>query len=312
MFLAMAAIAVLSSCTKTEIIHTGQQQEIGFKMVESVMTKASLSTEVNMGVFSHVSHDKLYFRNAEFESKTGTGYGGKWAGTTARYWPLSGNLDFMVYAPYQATGVEVSPTSTKSTMTITFADNSTNQYELLYGEQYYVNTSKQESVSVNLKHALCKVTVEIMASAEDLVTVKNVKLAGTKQSGTATVTYADRTSNEGANVGSVAWTNLGTDKELSVVGDTEPGTELTTTATTATTAYILSVPTTPGALTFQYKLANSENYLEYTITSATLGSWDAGMHYTYTITITPAEILFTPTCTEMGNSSKDVPVPPTA
>ena len=102
---AAAAIVALASCSKTEVINNEPQKEIGFKAITSVATKAEQTTANlgTMGVYAYLNEDKSeYFGNTQFAK----GAGDLWVATPSKYWPLVHTLDFVVYAPYAATGTE--------------------------------------------------------------------------------------------------------------------------------------------------------------------------------------------------------------
>ena len=121
---AAVAIAALASCTKSEVVYNQEQQEIGFRQFTGAMTKAdpsttALPTGTSMGVFSYLSGTETeYFKNAEFACKSGAT---KWSGKTPYYWPLQGTLDFVLYAPHQASGVTYTPRT--KVLNVTIADN---------------------------------------------------------------------------------------------------------------------------------------------------------------------------------------------
>ena len=50
--LASAAIVALAACTKTEVVYTEAPAEIGVQTYAGAMTKASLGTDVHLGVFA--------------------------------------------------------------------------------------------------------------------------------------------------------------------------------------------------------------------------------------------------------------------
>ena len=103
---AAVAIAALASCTKSEVVYNQGQQEIGFRQFTGSMTKADPALSgyaTTMGVFAYHNGSTLYIDNGSFEETSTSGiWGGK---PTKYYWPLQGTLDFTVYAPHQATGV---------------------------------------------------------------------------------------------------------------------------------------------------------------------------------------------------------------
>ena len=102
--LASAAALMLASCAKTTVVYNEAPEEIGFKAVTGVMTKAGEPTKLpeseNLGVFAHLYDNsvegELYFGNTQFTYDTDS-----WKGT--KYWPISNGLIFTVYSPYNGT-----------------------------------------------------------------------------------------------------------------------------------------------------------------------------------------------------------------
>ena len=101
--LASAAIVALASCAKTEVVYKDGPQEIAFKQVTGAMTKGSLGDNANvvLGVYADykatpTSAVGVYFTNQQFK---GDAEGQEWVGDPTQYYPLSGTLDFVGYAP---------------------------------------------------------------------------------------------------------------------------------------------------------------------------------------------------------------------
>lgn len=303
---AAVAIAVLASCTKSEVVYNQGQQEIGFRQFTGAMTKADPSTtalpkETSMGVFSYLSGTETeYFKNAEFACKSGAT---KWSGKTPYYWPLQGTLDFVLYAPHQASGVTYTPIT--KVLNVTIADNSgKTQTDYLYGKDFYVNTSKpktpSDGVPVILKHALSKVTIAAKANAASIFTVSSIKLKQTTQEGSYTVTY----STTGDDFTSLVTGSAGAaKKDMEYVSSAWN----LTTDLSANTASKLVVPSAQTSIVLTYKMKGSETPLTATVNLT--GTWDTGKHYTYNLTLTADEILFAPTVQDWDNqtvSNKDV------
>ena len=195
---AAVAIAVLASCTKSEVVYNQGQQEIGFRQFTGSMTKAD-NTDLSaleggpetMGVFAHINaSDQVYFSNAKFVKPTDGS--NNWGGNPKRYWPIKDKLDFTLYAPYVA---DEAASYAENKLTVTVADNTTAQNDFMYGTERYIGKEKTESgVSVVLKHALSKVSVKIKSNVENLFKVTKVEIVDPIQNGSFVVTYGDATS----------------------------------------------------------------------------------------------------------------------
>ena len=297
---AAVAIAALASCTKSEVVYNQGQQEIGFRQFTGSMTKADPSTSLlptttSMGVFSYLYNpETLYFENAKFVNKSGTN---KWGGETPYYWPLQGTLDFILYAPHQASGATYTPDT--KVLSVSIEDNSAAQTDYLYGKDFYVNTSKpvtpSDGVPVVLKHALSKVTIAAKANAASIFKVSSIKLKQTTQKGSYTVTY----------------NTTGDDFTSAVTGSTEPNEKKDmeyvssewdlTTELTAHSASKLVVPSAQTRIVLTYKMAGSDTELTATVDLS--GAWETGKHYTYNLTLTADEILFVPEVEDWNNQT---------
>lgn len=287
--LASAAIVALASCTKTEVVYNEAPQEIGFKAVTGVMTKADQTGAMtqNMGVIANLLNGTSYFENTVF-----TGTGTEWVSAVdnKKYWPVNGNkLCFAVYSPYQ-TGV----TYAGNILTGMSADNNgaetiDDQTDYLYGATYFDNSdagyaNQETAVAVNLKHAMAKVTVSFDV---ENVTVTDVTFSPVVD-GTYTVDYSTTTA-------AVDWTPGTTTNDITLLGD----------LSSATAASYLVIPETKANISFNYTINGSSNPFNYTITVGS--NWEAGTHYTYNVTVNPYEIKFTPEVDTWDNTS-DVPV----
>ena len=303
---AAAAIVALASCSKTEVINSEVPQEIGFKAVTGAMTKAE-TTNTNlqneeMGVFAYVNETgALYFSNEAFKLKTGQT---DWSGVTPQYWPVAHNLDFVVYHPHQ-TVADSKPAFDYEYKQLTV--NATNgSVDYLYGEIYYNNERTEAtgtitangydknttSVGVVLNHAKAKVTVKMTCSN---VTISNLKLDSQIMSGIYYVVYdfspTTGQPSEGENI--VTWSF-----------DTVVPEEVPITLTN-NEGYVLVVPSTKSAISFDYQIAGSSAVLHYEIPGNI--TWEHGKNYIFNITVTPKEIKFTPSVENWGTTT-DTPV----
>ena len=142
MFLfAAAAMVSLSSCVQSETVYTGQVQEMGFK---SAVTRGIIQSNDDMiypiAVTAQLK-DKTattyenYFTNAQFVYDAGSSL---WKGEPARYWPTSGDIDFLAFCPYPALAVITSNYDTNGafeTMVISGIDNSIkDQHDILFSD----------------------------------------------------------------------------------------------------------------------------------------------------------------------------------
>ena len=297
---AAAAIVALASCSKTQVVNTSAPEEIGFKAVTGAVTKVagqqSGTLTGDMGVYAFINGtaDTEYFTNIKF---TGTD---TWTG--GQYWPLQSSLNFVIYAPHDA---NASYSNKELTVEASNADVDviTEQTDYLYGAEYYDGSGNDEgkgyatqetAIVTKLNHALAKVTLNFSGAN---VTVNSVSLEKPYLSGTYTVDYSDTDSP------SISWdaTQEANDLTLSAIADAElapavaddPETLENETAEAKTaTASIMVVPEEDSDIIITYTIKGTDNVLTATVELD--GTWAAGTHYTYNISIQPNEIKFTP------------------
>ena len=285
LFILAAATVALASCAKTQVVYNEEPQEIAFKTVSGVMTKGSLDTGEDLGVFAELYDNStdgaLYFGNSQFTYNSDSWKAG-------RYWPISNGLIFTVYSPYIVGNEKASWNITTNTLTLELDENTTNQTDLLYGTTRPHGDRNSGKLPVELGHALAQITINVSAKKNSIVTLKSLKINKTIQSGTCSVTYGNPTS--------VSWVLGSAVNEKSLLG------EETSLSTTPITKTCLVVPCNliEQTLSFTYTLSGADDVnLVYTTTIKIdenpnqLGaSWVHGKNYIYNITIDPKQIEF--------------------
>lgn len=296
---AAAAIVALASCSKTQVVYNGAPEEIGFKTVTGVMTKADALTAVSMGVFAIQEDGEFYddMDNAKFIDK-----GGYWGGEiTAYYWPLSGNLDFAVYAPHDAN--KASYDNVNDELTIEVNNGSlASQTDWLYGTTMLIDKTKTNTnMPIPLKHALAEVVVNVTS---DLVGLEIVSLTvtDTKQNGTLTVSYSnsDPATND-YEASSPSWST-----EAAVPMELITDHEFTDNTAKEGKCYV--IPSGQTTIVISYKLTETSSELPYTHTLN--GNWAENTRYTYNISIGANEIKFEPTEETWLDESTPITVDP--
>lgn len=291
---AAAAMMVLASCTKTKVESIDGPKEIAFKKIEGAMTKATqgLGTGIAMGVYAinHATPTTYYFENVSFAHNNGA-----WVANPKQYWPLSGALDFVVYAPWEATaGAKHAINLTNKTITFNIPANNTVDY--MYGAQYYNNTNTgytktNDAIAVNLKHALALIEVKLSASTENIVTLENVTLNGIKESGSITYNYNTSSFTQSYTQDGDPVSDKTVNHSFAIENTEKP---LTSTILTKSVYVMPNQPRT--SLTLSYTLAGHTGNLSVDIDlSGTDTKWENGKKYIYNINITPQEIKFAPT-----------------
>lgn len=282
--LASAAIVALASCSKTQVVYNEAPEEIGFKTLTGVMTKANLTLDGNstMGVFANKTADgAMYFENAEFISTESL-----WKGRTSQYWPLgNAELTFAFYSPW----VETAPGYDYDDGTLVIPVNNATvgaQTNWLYGATRETGSKETPvaSGSPTMNHLLAKITLKLTGA----ITINSATLTQTEQVETATITYA------GANT-TVKWTNtVDNEEDMNVIS---AATELSNTAKTVE-CYVIPSKQTSIVLNYVIGELSAQDY-ELVLTG--LGNWDAGKNYIYNINVEPGEITFVPSVENWTN-----------
>ena len=268
--LATAAIVALASCAKTEVVYKDAPEEISFKQVTNVMTKAAHTLNSgNLGVFAHQGTSE-YFMNILF------GWDGS-SFTAAKYWPYDdgadgGKLDFTVYYPHVA-GADYNHLTYKLTIPGVTADD-----EHYYGKQRYLKTSKGNSATaVELQHLSAAVVVT--ADLGSLYTLQSVTLKGATTSGNMTVTY-----NEDGTLKEVETTTPNATADLPcIVTESVEGTPTLVNKTSTTPLYVLPGDQTSFEVVFKQNSGAGTVHTKSIVLSES--DWTANYKYTYAIGI---------------------------
>ena len=287
---AAAAIVALASCSKTQVVYNDAPEEIGFKAVTGVMTKAALDSDITLGVFAEHNSGTPVTTNSYFDNIlfADTDDDHVWSGS--QYWPIQGTLDFTFYAPHISSGTVPTYDNDTKTLTITVPDNQSTQTDYLYGTTRPMGKTKDGgNVSVTLKHALAMVKVTIKATKENVYTVKSIKLNNTVQDGTIKVQYVDDGTTFTLTTPTIGLSSVDNVKEFVAASMA-----LSTTDITPIDAFYYVFPnTTPTSFTITYNIAGGSGDLTGTVTLDT-GTWESGKLYVYNLTLTANEILVEP------------------
>lgn len=279
LFCAVAAIVALASCSKTHVVYNGDPQEIAFRQITGAMTKTTqdLSDDIELGVLAFKNPDEVYFENTLFEHD-----GNSWSAN--KYWPVSGTLDFILYAPFNDEANVVKATYTESVKNLVISiDNQTTQTDWLYADKLYAEVEKtNNAVPVNMKHALAMISITLKSDLDDVVTIKSFEIIGTNQKSVLTITQ-DATEN------TIAWGDMTTkDWPLSdLAHDTNKLDK-----TTGREDECLVIPGNQTSFKMVYTLEGIAADQTYTHTFDSSLNWEAGHKYIYKIVIGVNEITF--------------------
>lgn len=196
-FLAIAALG-LAACSNDDVVEINQSLEdsntITFRPMTTGITRANVNdiTTTNLSSFyvtANIAGTPVtnYFGGGEEAPETytdaniGTGEGkhpstaGTYTSSTKHYWPSTGKLDFIAFAPATGSGI----TRTDSThFSVTPNATPSAQQDFLYAVvRDQTKAANGTGVVLNFRHALSKVVIKLKNSSSDLhFTVKDVAI----------------------------------------------------------------------------------------------------------------------------------------
>lgn len=262
--LASAAIVALASCAKTEVVYKDAPEEIAFKQITGVMTKATALTEGSLGVFAH-QETAAYFGNTPFN------WDGAYYAST-KTWPLEGLLDFTVYYPYIATA-DYAPTTKTLTLPITDAVLATNSLDkIYYGSERITGKKKGDNLVAVLHHVCAKLVVNF--DGGDLYEFISAKFTGVYLAGMVSVNY-----NNPITVTATGTTEAPLKTEDYLLTESD-----------GTVGYVLPGNQTSIIITFKQKTGSATPIVR-TATLTPSSTWDAHKRYTYDIKVGANEVI---------------------
>lgn len=312
----VAALALVS-CAKVQDTYVGGPQEIAFNAITQPTTKAEVEGTVfptgqDMYVAAYDATKGVdFFAQTTFDEDGSTG---KWKATPAKYWPMdAATINFLAYTGVPSGSYFHASPGYAQSLEITLADNTSNQYDLMYacGRQSRARGASASDVAMNFKHAeaLIKFTVKSAADYGSTLKLQSIVLTGAHYSGTYTVTHAgwnDDDNDPVVQAVSGLWSGVGTQDDVTRTPATADGWDVAGNATVTTTARqvgagILVVPddndSTDDYTSFTINYTLDGNAYTYTYTPANLDVHQA-KKYTFAITMTLNEIIIAPTVTD--------------
>lgn len=321
-FIAAIAGVALVSCTKNELAPSAtEQDEITFSTpVVAPSTKALIEDAIypddeTFGVFAwHSSTSDAYMNNEEVSHTAGladdqTGETaselGGWKPATAYYWPKDGTLDFDAYSPYGV--ANVSATKANGITITDYTVDASADEDLMYATRAEDKTTSSDGanagipydgVDIAFNHALAAVQIKAKTASEytgTTIAITSIKIVEANNLGTFN-------QNEGI-ADPAGWTTSGA-AEYAYANNTvtsagvDCGTKLLLPQTFTNDLAINITYTINGIVnngTFLFK-----DHTSGTCDGAavTVGSWEMGNRYIYTLVFTLDEIFFEPIVTD--------------
>ena len=345
-FFAIAAVAALASCSKSnvEYVPSGDQitlLPVAKNITKSMITTSEFPTSESFNVWAWYNQVEPGTPAAEWDTTTDSPYisegefvfrsAGNWGGATAYFWPKVGSLLFAGYYPASvAAKVDYAFDATANEMVFsnipqgTVASTGTSE-DLMYFNMT-ASSATNGPLPVVFKHALSWVTVNLSrpeANAENAeypkIVVNSVTFTNVNNQGTGVVAGTD---------GTIDWTVNGA--AAPTVVTPEGGVVLSTTP--AKQAEPLFIPQTfvvddkatadkneAMELQVNYTIYSSESeFFTETYSKVLAGmedtnedelsEWEPSKHYTYNISIGLSEILIAPTVDDWTGVTVNVPV----
>ena len=330
-FLAVAATAMLAACNKTEIVPTGDAQEISFVAVNKVATKTPVDGTVfqsddNMAVAAYIVEGTTpnnFFGYTLFAKEAGAT---NWTGQPARYWPLTTSRINFLAVTEAGGGVDNTTVTFKagnyaSGATAVLAGNNTyDQNDLMFavGQGYHEQGSAYSAVSMVFKHELSWINFKLSSAAptEYQIQVNSITLNDATYNGTLTLDNTTFNKTAVPTITGVTATWSDKDPIASVYVPNADGTDkaapiiLTSDSQLFGNGLLVVPDHYATSFTINYTLTQGDgtaNIYDYTYTLPT-GAWEMAKKYFYNIHITLSEIEVTPSITDWDetNTTTDV------
>ncbi len=331
MFLfAVAAMVSLSSCIQTEEVYTGGVSELGFK---SAVTRGIIQTNDQMiypiavsaivdGTNDGVDNYSHYFVNNRDEDKDIRPNVAKyvyddaksyWKGEPARYWPTSGNMEFLAFCPYPKfasiiTNLNATTGKFESMVVAGIDNNIADQSDVLFSDVLTAQAPDDARATQPLffHHATAQLYLTFKKTdSQAEVVVNEVYVSNAKLSGTLTITPTAVEVEEDRFTTTAEWSNLSgfpMKKFLKLNPQDVSDTVLDATIDSAV-AYsptpLLVMPSEQTLIHITYTVDGHKQTFIHNLkvdktgnTITPVPQWEMGKKYTYNYTINVNEILF--------------------
>ena len=295
MFLfAAAAMVSLSSCVQTDEVYTGKLNEMGFK---SAVTRGIIQTNDDMtypiavtAVWDDTKNGEFasYFEKAKFVYDEPSSL---WKGEPARYWPTSGNMQFLALCPYPiSTVTHTYKTNGELEKLVwgTIENNLMDQHDVLFSDLLSVEAPRSSAQPLLFHHAYTQLNVTFKKTdSAATVVLKSVKVNDVFINGKLSITPVAGASS------TAEWTvGLPVPRFFLPANPTsvENGTLDATleAATPFAPIPVLVIPSAQTEIIIEYTIDGHAHTYTHTLT----GNWEMGYKYTYNYTINVNEIIF--------------------
>jgi len=181
-FVMIAALTMLASCSKDEIVGHQDDLPIQFRTVIEKQTRATSYTTNTLTSFAATAYvgstGSYAMENVEF-SNGGSSTTYRVVGNTKYYWPKNVDVNFYAYAPKASATNGISYTN-ESEIEVTPLSDTDSQVDLIYAAN--VGNKAQDAmngVTLNFRHAMSKILIRVKNSSSDIkFDVTGWKIAG--------------------------------------------------------------------------------------------------------------------------------------
>lgn len=310
--LAAAAVALMASCTKTEVVETVNDQDaITFNAFFHKATKAADVTSDNIAAFEVTA---MLGTDTYFSSFAVSKNGSAWTYSPVQYWPATGTLDFFAWAP-TASGSDIVKNAYNN-FTITPVADPASQRDFVVARTQGAKDAASgnnatNGVTINFRHAMSQIALEVYNSNPNLqYDITGWRVVGVDGSGVYTL--ADAKTDGTGKIDYANWSNNTNDFGGAYTDDFDLANIKTSAAQANTAAAAISgastmilVPQTGNDKAAKYEGSNSGDAIsgsyiaiEMAIKNATDGTvvaasqwccwpaeftWNPGYKYTYVI-----------------------------
>ena len=167
--IAVAAVAAMASCSKTDLIETANDQNaINFNAFFHKATKANLTTSDNIAAFEVTA---MLGTNTYFSQIAVSKSGSAWTYSPVQYWPATGELDFFAWAPTTSgTGIT---RSAYNDFIVAPAQDAASQYDFVVArtqgtKDATTGNGAKNDVTINFRHAMSQIDVKVFNGNKNL------------------------------------------------------------------------------------------------------------------------------------------------
>ena len=208
--IAVAAVAAMASCSKTDLIETANDQNaINFNAFFHKATKANLTTSDNIAAFEVTAmlNSATYFEAVAVSKNSES----KWTYSPVQYWPATGTVDFFAWAP-TATGTGITK-SAYNDFVVAPAQDAESQYDFVVArtqgtKDATTGNGAKYDVTINFRHAMSQIDVKVFNGNKNLqYDIYGWKVCGVEVDGEYILADANTDGKNSGKIAAANWCN---------------------------------------------------------------------------------------------------------